>query len=147
MIKLNTKKYTYLLFLLLLFVFVSTSCNSNDSNCLTSLVYPNQTDTTINLSTSSSDIHLELGQRAYIIDIETTLEFLDVLEHSNSNSVVLLQVEYFDLSSKTIELNTKYSPQTYTLENGYYCKIKVKNVIFANNGYEIIFSMNRYFYL
>ncbi len=88
-----------------------------------------------------------MGQRAYIIDIETTLEFLDVLEHSNSNSVVLLQVEYFDLSSKTVELNTKYSPQTYTLENEYYYKIKVKNVIFANNGYEIIFSVNRYFYL
>lgn len=126
--------------------FVFLSCNSRNydpSLYLTDNYIPNQTNATIFLDVFPSDIYLELGKSVFIVNGESAFTFIDVLENSESNSLVLLQVEYDNGISKTIELNTKSSPQTYSLENEHYFYIHLKELNFIRNTYELAFTYNK----
>jgi hypothetical protein len=131
-------------FLLLSLFFIS--CKTDDSFAIVNGHFSGQIDTSIFLYSMPSNVYLELGKSVLIQNSWTIFRFIDVLEDSDTNSQILIQIEY-GYVIKTIELNTKTIPQSYSLENGYYHVIYLKELKSLGSSYQIMFTYNEYAWL
>ena len=89
--------YSFSIVLLFLVPIIFISCNPGDtthSNYLVNNQFSNQADDSISLETFPANIKLELGKSIFIENGMSTFRFIDVLENCQSNSSVLLQVDY-----------------------------------------------------
>ncbi len=130
--------------LLFLFQFVLISCNTNESINIDDNNFSSQADTSIYLETFPSNVYLELGRSALIENGKSIFRFVSVLESNENNSLIRLEIEYENGVIKTVDLNTNDIPQTYSLENGFYYNIHLKELSLTNNKFQIMFIYNKY---
>ncbi len=144
--QLNKYKKYLPVFLLPLLLSGLTSCDSNGGNYFIDSYWEIQADTAIYLSSLPANVNLKLGKSVLIKNGSTVFRFAEVLEYSNSNSAILLEVESGFNSYKVIELNTHNIPASYLLENGYPHKISLKKLYSLNDQYRIVFTYNQFGY-
>lgn len=144
MSELYNKINIYLINTVFLFSFFFASCKTDDSVEIVNGHFSSLVDTSIFLDTFPSNVYLELGKSVLIENGMTIFRFIAVLENNETNSLIRLQIQYENGIIKTIDLNTKNIPQTYSLENDYNHQIHLKELNSMGSTYQIMFTYNKY---
>ena len=85
---------------------------------------------------------LNIGESINFENGMITFTFSDVLEYTGYNSSVLIEVEY-DSWNTTIELNSDRDPRSYNLDNGYGYVVRMKELKFSLDGYQVVLEIKK----